>query len=309
MRGAMNDFADSRLAQLYCNEDNTKTTFLVQNNSSLYILQTSTCSLKDAEEVKSAYATAKRLQCLAGSLLKPFSLEEEPIDDLVRISALYRTDSMLLQNLCASKVLDGKTLVETASNLLEAIALLEDKKVLFKEELMLFLDFEYLLSSPIYCSPEFYRSSKEKVDEKFRVYCWGMLVYQLVTKKSIEELKQEVDQYKGKDKVYAAFLGKVKDIPVDSKEKELLVQLLVQALDEEPSNRPSFTELREKFKLEFGECNNLNNSLSQILNSGGERSPLLRDELLSLQNENSKLCQATISKVMHCTKRSNKNLK
>lgn len=297
MRGAAGNFADSRLTRLSGNEDNTRTTFLVQSSSSLYILQASASSSESAEEVKGAYATAQRLQCLAGSLLRPFSLEEGLTDGTVRASALYRSDSKLMQNLCAGEILDGKTLMETASSLLEAMALLEDKEVQFNEELMQLLDFDCLLRSPVYCSPEFHRSSQEKANGRLGVYCWGMLVYQLVARRSFEELEQEVEEYKRKDKDYAAFLRKVKDVHADSREKEFLVQLLAQVLDEEPSNRPSFSELKGKFKLELGKCNGLNSSLSQALDSEGERYSLLKDELLGLQNENSKFHPATLVKL------------
>ena len=104
----------------------------------------------------------------------------------------------------------------------------------------------------VYCPTEVLRGNLEQIYlEKVDVYCWGMTIYQLITRKSLLELKAENEKYKTDKRRYANFLRNVSQIKFLNDPNDFigqfLVKLLLEILHEDPIQRPTFKEIREEF--------------------------------------------------------------
>jgi predicted RNA binding protein with dsRBD fold (UPF0201 family) len=238
-------FSNPSITELYDKEDN-KSTFLVRGESSHYILQTIKSPLENVEIIKKAkeiFETAKQLQQLTKNLFIPINIKEVPEESKAYLEILYKVENKLLLYLNDKEPIEGKVLMDIASNLLNYLSLLGSNKISYlKSEGVLdeLLDIGYLISNTsAYYPPEFNASSGECRSEGFYVYYWGMILYQLITKKNIEE----VITYRLSGKNSAEF---VKDVTnaLNNKEVEFIMQLVVKALDEELTNRPTFDYLR-----------------------------------------------------------------
>jgi len=97
--------------------------------------------------------------------------------------------------------------------------------------------------SELYSPPEVIKNERGH-PVKIDVFCWGMSLYQLITKKSIKHLE---DELKLRKKDHRQFLEQIKAIKISGnpdltrKTREILLRVL----NEEYKKRPTFTELCE----------------------------------------------------------------
>ena len=101
----------------------------------------------------------------------------------------------------------------------------------------------------VYCPPEVKDSEVMRgkavfAMEKIDVYCWGMTFYQLVSGKSIEELKWElVESNESISDCKKKFICRVEDLVVPGLKKttcKCLMLLVAQCLEFSPGKRPDF---------------------------------------------------------------------
>lgn len=79
---------------------------------------------------------------------------------------------------------------------------------------------------------------------KVDVYCWGMSLYQLVTRKSERELEEETRLFRLSEDKYDQFLELVRKVKVEKEPlNKLLVEVLLLTLDWDCRKRPDFAEL------------------------------------------------------------------
>lgn len=111
----------------------------------------------------------------------------------------------------------------------------------------------------IYYPPELFLSQCiEKNLNKIDVYCWGMMMYQIMTGKSMVVLKEELMKYKEDGKNYDDFLKIVSEIKLLNDPKDecahLLIPILLTTLSYKHSQRPTFSKLKEMLGEKMGKA-------------------------------------------------------
>ena len=122
----------------------------------------------------------------------------------------------------------------------------------------------------LYCPPEVFHSQGYNLN-KVDVYIWGMCVYALLSRKSPEELEDELNNKMGIEK-HDEFLANLKTIKIRNTAYEIFVKefieaILVKALDTNPEYRPTFAELRAYSKELFnkdGFPEKINNTSEEV---------------------------------------------
>jgi lipopolysaccharide biosynthesis glycosyltransferase len=106
----------------------------------------------------------------------------------------------------------------------------------------------------IYWPPEAFFEQKSVNEGPIEVYMWGMLFYQLLAKKSIIELFEEIENYKKNIKNYQKFLRNLECMnyegknEANSKQGKAFASIIRFTLDIQPEKRPSFKKLKELFQ-------------------------------------------------------------
>ncbi len=96
----------------------------------------------------------------------------------------------------------------------------------------------------MYSGPEFFSGGELNMPDKADVYRWGMIMYELASKKSREKLEKESKKYKKDAKKYEGFLNRVcmMELPGDTNGylTDLFIPILAKTLAFKPTERPSF---------------------------------------------------------------------
>jgi hypothetical protein len=168
-------------------------------------------------------------------------IEELPAEDKGRTDAKRALDVAI------------KTLELLKDENFESYPILKLDNLLFKDGRIEFLSAAHNEvaeddKDDVYCAPEVLRLplvSQNK--DKVKVYEWGMMVYHFAGKKTMEVLGLELKWLKCEEGMYGKFIDQIKAIELendfDGKITKMLKEVLVKALDESASNRPSFSEL------------------------------------------------------------------
>lgn len=114
-----------------------------------------------------------------------------------------------------------------------------------------------------YCPPEMLdrlinNGERNYVIEKIDVYCWGMTIYQLMSKKTLEQLGNEWADYRLNLENYEKFKSEVKKLrftdPIWDKFTKKIVICLLSCLNYSPCDRPQFKEIIDDYLCEISEA-------------------------------------------------------
>jgi len=305
----------------------TKMYYLVQNKSHQYILKACKCCIGDTEgiaQIKVEYELSSKMYSNTPNALKPMDIREKKDEEkgVVYVESLHEHEGkQLIEQM---KELTPMEVFDIAGKLLESLVIMEDLKfhcditpfnILYGNKTVKLIDFmtykeiesklkniktiKVLNKENVgytfgYGAPELYRKYQIYSPEKIDVYCWAITIYQLFTKKTRDELEVEAIQYKGLGRDYTKFIDLIKSNNFKCEEHEdFIKQVLVQALDEDPNKRPTFSELKLKFATLDPLAIHIANS---PLNNNNQAE--VKDEREELKGNAVRICEEVKEKVL-----------
>eukprot|EP00826_Nyctotherus_ovalis_P060415 TRINITY_DN8474_c0_g2_i1.p1 TRINITY_DN8474_c0_g2~~TRINITY_DN8474_c0_g2_i1.p1 ORF type:complete len:359 (-),score=102.48 TRINITY_DN8474_c0_g2_i1:1038-2114(-) len=273
-------FADSSL-QILCTHAGTSKhpTFLVTTTSSAFLLETAAYPAADIGGVGEAEDEFNRwVQCskISKRVVKPLDCRKAELkkSKTVYVEILYEYGGEMITE--AAKKMENREVVQNVAKIVRPMEKLmkkgyyvetraekvfvKDSKVRIAGNFKLIEDMMKLhkpsKKSAKFKKPDFTLSlsppeiiCKQSFDlEKVLVYNWGMLLYQLVARKTAENLEDEVN-LKRSEESYTEFISSLGSMKLhgeaDDNLKKWLVELLKQVLSFEPEERPSMKDLAE----------------------------------------------------------------
>ena len=249
-----------------------KTVYKIIKGSEMYIFKSISCSPDDDEgkrNLMKEYEISLNSSRLTEGVVKPLnnkSMIAKEIGDFIMeiiyeypgkdiLSLIGRKEPENIMKYMISVALTMKELEKNNINYYN----LKPENIVIKDEKVKIIDFDMSTSfesktglhkttvvndnTELYSPPEVINNKKD-CPIKIDVFCWGMTLYQLITNKSIENLK---DEFKLRKENHQQFLEQIKSIKIPGnrdltwKAKEILLFVL----NEEYKERPTFTELCE----------------------------------------------------------------
>jgi hypothetical protein len=240
------------------------------------LLKTLKCP-RNAEKAKHARKECETLRKLAEHtkhFAKPLAQEEVVVDavsDLIQIETLSEHCGLVLSRLVGrAQPADLRTI---ATQTIKALEVLESARLsdvdIKPETFAIANDIVKMIQispttmhevsktpkklSPQHRNlpPEAFRRQESCLLDRVMMYGWGMLMYQLASGKTDEELLTELETYKLEGKDYRQFLEIVDKLKIpndtDGQCTTFLKPLLLRALAFQPLDRPTFLELKTSF--------------------------------------------------------------
>jgi hypothetical protein len=122
------------------------------------------------------------------------------------------------------------------------------ENILLKNNKIKLIDFNLSNNVSVYAPPEVQKNKKLFSFNKVGIYYWGMTMYQLMTKKSLDELKEEAKEYKLFEDDYNKFLKEVQGIVLANdpckKVSSTMISILLEVLRWDASMRPSYKKIQ-----------------------------------------------------------------
>jgi len=254
--------------------DEDKKIYRLQLGSDTYIFKTIQCHISNEESinrVKTEYTSSLKCSELCMNIAKPINYADY-LSNTIRkyvteIVYEYGDSNILTTTLSPSEILTNMINVSDAMQILHKNGVfhsdLRPATIVLKANEVKIIDLgisiafdsrmrfirkrlwnnETVSSSYAYYPPEVI-INKDYEANKLDVYCWGMSLYQLITKKTEKELEKEVKLYKYNENEYNKFIEQIKSITIkDEALNELIVEILLLTLNFNYNKRPDFTEL------------------------------------------------------------------
>ena len=292
----INEFKEGTITEIQKNMGNRlRATYLIEANSKKYVLKTLSCPSNDNEYINQAneeYDFSFNYYQYTDGIAKPLRAERLNDESSSRfiIEILYEYCGEDLKSLLGK--LEPEKIVEYMGQIAGTMATLHSNHVfhcdlklanfaVFNEKVKL-IDFGVYKTRTFTCKPLKGGTSlylPQDANESgignpgsIDVYCWGILFYQMLTGMDSNGLRTEIDL---RNKDYPKFIKNIENIKVGCNEKltNTIAEILVQALDNDYINRPTFAEIEVKM------------SRNEVYKKKLKELENKKDELLKIQEE------------------------
>jgi len=253
----LDPYPNAAILQIYDSQEDAEVIYRIINDRNQYILRTMNYQLSFQHRVKELKNSYDQLATVAEetkTFLKPIDFQDSSLEEIC-VEILYESYESNLMEIIERA--DARQVLEIAKETLNC--LIKAKKIQcsikpIPENIVLngnklkLIDFNLSKNVSVYNPPELQEEVEITSFDKIDVYYWGMTMYQLMTRKSLNELREEAKKYRSVDGDYAGFLKNVQQIILaNDPEKEVtttMISILLKVFNRDPSMRPSYEEIQ-----------------------------------------------------------------